>query len=134
MNCGLANLRALTVVSALFGLTEEEYKGRGFDALKKAKNALDLSCPNKSEECLTEKAEKVREQLFGLCSPEMSLDWPRDGKGIGTTVRMRAWKTPDDAWSWVDGDGSRMLNRGVRLGLDTQGKGDLACPQFQHHF
>ena len=133
MNCGLANLRALTVVSALFGLTETEYEERGFDALKKAKEALDCSCSGEDTKCLAAKAKKVQQRLLGLCAPEIPLEWPQDGKEIGTSVRVRAWGTPGDAWSWVDSDESRILSRSVHLGLDAQGKGELVCPQFQHY-
>ena len=132
MNCGLANLRAITVVSALLGSTGSEHA-----RLAAARHALEechshrqcLSAgdcdPERECCCLHQKAETVRDRLLDLCTTPLE-EWNVGGDD-GPPVRVHAWGE-DGNWSWVDDDDSRLLSRSVHITLDAT-SGQLTCPQ-----
>lgn len=149
MNCGLANLRALTVVAAMV-----DSRGQADDRWAVAKRALSRECsdqvecvpgrectPQKAcrgaedcgarEECccLLDKAETVRDRLLDLC-PSEPREWPYAADGDGRPpVRVHAWARGQDS-SWVGDGASRSLSRSVHITLEAS-SGQLDCAQVQ---
>ena len=147
MNCGLANLRALAVTSALVGSTT----GDRDSLVAGAKDELDANCeapqacglqeecrpeqcgdeqecgPQQECCCLHRKAENVRSKLHALCQP--SLELHHKGAATEPPVHVQTWGE-NDTWSWVDeNDPSRLLSRSVHIAVDPDPK-QPACPQL----
>jgi len=135
MNCGLANLRARTVVSALLGSPGWEP-----DRLAAADRALKEECTVQQDcgpeedcgllqqECLRAKAETVLNELRALCTP--TRQWLHAGGKDRPPVHVRSWGQGDtvDNWSWVGDDDTRLLSRSVHITLGAV-SGELACPK-----
>ena len=125
MNCGLANLRALAAVSALFGSTGPE-----LPALREATTALDKRCPNGEAGCLFRKAVDVRNKIFDMCPASARLEWqPKDDDRSGPAVGVNAWSKPSDGWRGVGEGRSRMLSRTVHVSVDGDSDQGV-CPQL----
>lgn len=127
MNCGLANLRALKVVSTLFDSNGSSIGGKALTAAMEAEKSLHKECPPEGDACFL-KAKEVREHLIGLCPPPEPLEWSREDNGVHATVRVRPWRGWDDSWSWLGNDQSHLLDRSAHISLDTESGDRLTCP------
>lgn len=133
MNCGLANLRGLNVVAALFSSTETDDVREGLTAVVEAETRLGEKCLDGDEDCQEAKAGRVRNLLLRLCplEDEMRLEWSGIDDGHHTRVRLWSWRTWQDRWDWLGDDQSDVLDRSVHIVLDPKDGGAPACPQFQ---
>ena len=138
MNCGLANLRALSVVEKLFGASRPEDDVSM--TVRTARGALEKDCKiefkacleerndvsDEACKCLKDKADSVQRVLNDLCSQSIPREWPGE-RGTGPEVHVRAWEGPTETWSWLDDGASRLLRRSVHITLDAD---PAACPQM----